>query len=144
MSVPPKEGGTGLTHPVGPDTLGPTGTHQLETEQKQWEHSPVKRLAQERAGANQRPPCRHPAGRKTHAGLAQRRPARNQRRLDDTLQATERGDTNATCGLILAQAKLMALNVGALDAHTAGAASAGLRAYIAESIRLEEESSNSK
>lgn len=58
--------------------------------------------------------------------------------LDDTLHATERGDAKATLGLILAQAKIMALNVGALDEFTQGAASEGLRVYIAESIRLEE------
>jgi hypothetical protein len=58
--------------------------------------------------------------------------------LDDTLRAAVNGDQDATTGLILAQAKLLALNCGALDEHTAGAASAGLRVYIAESIRLEE------
>jgi len=64
--------------------------------------------------------------------------------LDDTLQAAQDGDTEATTGLILAQAKLMALNVGALDEYSEGAASAGLRVYIAESIRLEEESRNAQ
>ena len=64
--------------------------------------------------------------------------------LDDTLRAAVNGDKDATTGLILAQSKLMALNVGALDEHTGGAASAGLRTYIAESIRLEEESRDPK
>jgi hypothetical protein len=64
--------------------------------------------------------------------------------LDDTLRAAVNGDKDATTGLILAQAALLSLNVGALDEHTDGAASAGLRAYIAESIRLEEKSRETK
>jgi hypothetical protein len=64
--------------------------------------------------------------------------------LDDTLHAAINGDKDATTGLILAQAALLSLNVGALDEHTNGAASAGLRHYIAESIRLEEKSRDPK
>lgn len=64
--------------------------------------------------------------------------------LEDTLLAANlEQDDKAVTGLILGLGRLLGLNVGALDEHTSGAASAGLRQYIAESFRTEE-SRNSK